>query len=137
MTTLVAVPGPGHHHENLEEEFWAEAAHKERIEDEEQKGNVTDEGETESIFGVVQETVIVAKLDCTQTFISTRCYIPCRSMCLQCVFLQCVTAGELEADWLSEVGLGEWTQQWRQGKSLPENDIGPAVQKLSLKPHQV
>lgn len=44
--------------------------------------------------------------------------------------------GELEADWLSEVGLGEWTQQWRQGKSLPENDIGPAVQKLSLKPHQ-
>ncbi|CAG7826136.1 unnamed protein product [Allacma fusca] len=87
MTTLVAVPGPGHHHENLEEEFWAEAAHKERIEDEEQKGNVTDEG-------------------------------------------------ELEADWLSEVGLGEWTQQWRQGKSLPENDIGPAVQKLSLKPHQ-
>lgn len=45
--------------------------------------------------------------------------------------------GELEADWLSEVGLGEWTQQWRQGKSLPENDIGPAVQKLSLKPHQV
>lgn len=46
-------------------------------------------------------------------------------------------AGELEADWLSEVGLGEWTQQWRSGKSLPENDIGPAVQKLSLKPHQV
>jgi len=45
--------------------------------------------------------------------------------------------GEIEADWLSEVGLGEWTQQWRQGKSLPENDIGPAVQKLSLKPHQV
>lgn len=46
-------------------------------------------------------------------------------------------AGEIEADWLSDVGLGEWTQQWRQGKSLPENDITPAVQKLSLKPHQV
>jgi len=45
--------------------------------------------------------------------------------------------GEIEADWLSEVGLGEFSQQWRQGKSLPENDIGPAVQKLSLKPHQV
>lgn len=45
--------------------------------------------------------------------------------------------GEIEADWLSDVGLSEWTQQWRQGKSLPENDIGPAVQKLSLKPHQV
>jgi hypothetical protein len=45
--------------------------------------------------------------------------------------------GEIEADWLSDVGLGEWTQQWRQGKSLPENDIGPAVLKLSLKPHQV
>ncbi|ODM98634.1 Rho GTPase-activating protein 18 [Orchesella cincta] len=74
-------------HETMEEEFWAEAANNERYEDEEHKGNVTDEG-------------------------------------------------ELEADWLSEVGLGEWTQQWRQGKSLPENDIGPAVQKLSLKPHQ-
>jgi hypothetical protein len=47
------------------------------------------------------------------------------------------SAGEIEADWLSEVGLGEFSQQWRQGKSLPENDIGPAVQKLSLKPHQV
>lgn len=71
----------------LEEEFWAEAATKERFEDEEQRGNVTDEG-------------------------------------------------ELEADWLSEVGLGELSQQWRLGKSLPENDIGPAVLKLSLKPHQ-
>lgn len=45
--------------------------------------------------------------------------------------------GEIEADWLQDIGLGEWTNQWRQGKSLPENDIGPAVQKLSLKPHQV
>ena len=44
MTTLVAISG-NHHQENLEDEFWAEAAHKERIEDEEQKGNVTDEGE--------------------------------------------------------------------------------------------
>lgn len=49
MTTLVAVPGPPHHETStatttLEAEFWAEAAHKDRIEDEEQKGNVTDEG---------------------------------------------------------------------------------------------
>lgn len=31
-------------HENLEEEFWAEAANKERYDDDEHKGNVTDEG---------------------------------------------------------------------------------------------
>jgi len=37
---------------------------------------------------------------------------------------------------LNEVGFGELSQQWRQGKSLPESDIGTAVQKLSLKPHQ-
>ena len=43
MTTLIAIPG------NLEDDFWAEAAHKpptHNIEDEENRGNVTDEGKT-------------------------------------------------------------------------------------------
>jgi hypothetical protein len=46
-------------------------------------------------------------------------------------------SGEIEAEWLSEVGFGELTHQWRQGKSVPESEIGTLVQQLSLKPHQV